>query len=414
MVASRLRVRSLLFSAAWVAAACVATLATAAPPKRPAAGPPEALTLPAIFSDHMVLQRQVPVPVWGRTKPGQQVTVKFMGQSQTATAGPDGRWMVKLAPLEAEREPQELVVADTTGTKTFSDVLVGEVWFGCGQSNMEFGWTFSDEFKKVRAAREKTPEKADDPNYMGGCVDAQTMKVLRRAVGNPLIRVSAKTRDHLTTPGTGWVRVDDVNLRTLPALAGCIAVYLQEELDVPVGIIVRAVSSTHMARWITEQGFFASPLVQRQIAASKAAGEPTPTLTGTAAGSGFGNLYADYVAATVPYAIRGVLWDQGEQGIGYRGVNWAGAMHGLVTSWRAAWGLGDLPWSATDHYPNELEAQLEKAGLVNFKVAKTDGLSRLLHPLNNWQYAQKHLDNIFPMVYGRPAPTWPAPQGGKK
>jgi hypothetical protein len=51
---------------------------------------------------------------------------------------------------------------------------------------------------------------------------------------------------------------------------------------------------------------------------------------------------------------------------------------------------------------------------VNFKVAKTDGLSRLLHPLNKWQYAQKHLDNIFPMVYGRPAPTWPAPQGGKK
>ena len=409
----RTSVRFLLLAAGLLTAGFAAAIA--APPTRPApAGPPEALKMPPIFSDRMVLQRQMPVPVWGRTRPGQRVTVKFKGQTQTATAGADGRWMVKLDPLEAEREPQELVVTDATGTKIFSDVLVGEVWFGCGQSNMEFGWTFSDDFKKVRAAKEKTPEKASDPNYYGGQVDKQTLAVLERAVGNPLIRVSSKTRDHLTTPGTGWALVDEVNVRTLPALAGCVAVYLREELDVPVGIIVRAVSSTHMARWVTEQGFFASPLVQKQIAAAKAAGGPTPTLTGTAAGSGFGNLYADYVAATVPYAIRGVLWDQGEQGIGYRGVNWAGAMHGLVTSWRAAWGQGDFPWSATDHYPDELESQLEQAGLGNFKVAKTDGLSRLLHPLNKWQYAQKHLDNIFPMVYGRPAPTWPASRGGKQ
>ena len=146
-----------------------------------AAGPPAALELPAIFSDHMVLQRQRPVPVWGRTQPGRTVTVSFQGQTKTATAGPDGAWMVTLDPMEAQARPQELSVTDATAKRTFADVLVGEVWFGCGQSNMEFGWTFSDEFKKRRAAQEKTPEKADDPNYMG----AASMRRRCRCSGGP-------------------------------------------------------------------------------------------------------------------------------------------------------------------------------------------------------------------------------------
>jgi len=287
---------------------------------------------------------------------------------------------------------------------TFKDVVIGDVWLGSGQSNMEFGWTFSDEFKTQRAAKEKTPERAKEPDYMGGCVDEETMQVLRRAVGNPMIRVSAKTRDHLTTPSTGWSRVTEENVKTLPALAGCIAVYLHEEIDVPIGVIVRAMSSTHTTRWVTEKGFLENPVVRKQLEAYRAAGNPSPALNGVAARQGFGNLYADYIAPVVPYALRGFLWDQGEQGIGYRGVDWTAAMHALVTSWREAWDQGDLPWSATDHYPDELEARLHEAGVKAFKIARTDGLSRALHPLNKWQYAQKHVDNILPMVYGKESP----------
>lgn len=127
-------------------------------------------------------------------------------------------------------------------------------------------------------------------------------------------------------------------------------------------------------------------------------------MTGTSAKAGFGNLYAEYIAPVAPYALRGFLWDQGEQGIGYRGVDWTAAMHALVTSWRTAWGQGDLPWSATDHYPDDLESKLAEAGIKNVKIARTDGLSRALHPLNKWQYAQKHVNNILPMVYGRESP----------
>ena len=76
----------------------------------------------------------------------------------------------------------------------------------------------------------------------------------------------------------------------------------------------------------------------------------------------------------------------------------------LVASWRSAWGQGDLPWSATDHYPNDLQARLDETGLKNFRIATTDGLSGALHPLNKWKYAQRHLDNILPMAYGKESP----------
>ena len=302
--------------------------------------------------------------------------------------------MTRLDKMEAVAEPQEMTVADPGLTITFKDVLVGDVWLGSGQSNMEFGWTFSDEVKVRRAAEEGTPEKAKEPGYMGGCVDDKTMEVLRRAIGNPMIRVSAKTRDHLTSPDTGWSRVTAENVGTLPALPGCIAVYLQEEIEVPIGIIVRAVSGTAACRWISESAYMNNPLVKKQIEVFESQGGK-PGVVG--AGNRFGDLYTEYVSPVVPYAIRGFLWDQGEWRTGVRISNelvgrtgqcslsdWTPMMHALVTEWRRAWGQGDLPWSATDHYPDELEAKLHEAGLKNFKIAKTDGLSRALHPPNKW------------------------------
>ena len=364
---------------------------------------PMTVTPAAIFSDHMVLQRQAKVPIWGAATAGQTVTVTFNGQTKTTVAGADGKWMVRLDDMPAKAEPGEMTVKDSKTAITFKDVVVGDVWLGSGQSNMEFAWTFSDQFKAQRAEKEGKPDLAKDPGYMGNNVDDKTMQVLRKAVGNPMIRISSKTRDHLTTPNTGWSHITEENLNTLPALAGCIAVYLHEEIQVPIGIIVRAVSSTHTARWITKEGWYENPVVMKQLDAAKVQGK-SAGLNGTSARDGFGSLYKQYIDPVVPYALRGFLWDQGEQGIGFSAVDWTAAMHALVTSWRAAWGQGDLPWSATDHYPDDLEAKLRAEGLKAFKIARTDGLSRALHPLNKWQYAQKHVNNILPMVYGKESP----------
>lgn len=95
------------------------------------------MKLAALFSDHMVLQRDQPVPVWGWAAPGLTVTVEFDGQRHSALAGEDGRWLVHLAPLSASAEPRDLVVADgQPSCLVVRDVLVGDVWLASGQSNM--------------------------------------------------------------------------------------------------------------------------------------------------------------------------------------------------------------------------------------------------------------------------------------
>ena len=94
------------------------------------------LALPSVIGSHMVLQRGQPVPIWGWAPPGEKLSVRFAGQTKSATAGADGRWEVRLAPLQTSVRPAELVIAGSE-TITLTNVLVGEVWFCSGQSNME-------------------------------------------------------------------------------------------------------------------------------------------------------------------------------------------------------------------------------------------------------------------------------------
>src|SRR6185295_8842342 len=89
--------------------------------------------LPALISDHMVLQQGMPVRIWGAADPGESVKVDFQGQSVTVTAAANGKWTGWLKPL-VSAGPLEM----TINNSTIKDVLVGEVWLGSGQSNMEF------------------------------------------------------------------------------------------------------------------------------------------------------------------------------------------------------------------------------------------------------------------------------------
>src|SRR4051812_30512755 len=93
--------------------------------------------LPACFSDHMVLQRDLKVAVWGSAMPGETIQVAFAGQQQTTIAGADGKWTLYLEPMQANAEGRELKVT-AKNTVVFTDVLVGEVWLASGQSNMDF------------------------------------------------------------------------------------------------------------------------------------------------------------------------------------------------------------------------------------------------------------------------------------
>jgi sialate O-acetylesterase len=130
---SFLRILCVFTTMAW------AGLVVNAAQNKPAAKPAPAIELGAPFADNAILQREKDLPVWGWSKPGTTVTVEFAGQKETAKAGADGKWMLKLKPLKASAEPAEMVISDSEGKKVaLKNILVGEVWHASGQSNMEW------------------------------------------------------------------------------------------------------------------------------------------------------------------------------------------------------------------------------------------------------------------------------------
>ena len=98
-----------------------------------------ALSVASPFTDNAVLQRDTQIPVWGTSDAGGTVTVKFAGQTKSTVAGANGKWTVQLDPMPANAEPQVLHVSDSTSGKSFTNVVIGEVWICSGQSNMQFG-----------------------------------------------------------------------------------------------------------------------------------------------------------------------------------------------------------------------------------------------------------------------------------
>jgi len=97
-----------------------------------------AITLSKVFSDHLVLQRERPTPVWGWANPGEKITVEFAGQRKETAARPDGRWEIRLDPMPARSQGEMLRILSGAGTNwiEFKDAVVGEVWVCSGQSNM--------------------------------------------------------------------------------------------------------------------------------------------------------------------------------------------------------------------------------------------------------------------------------------
>lgn len=125
-----------------------------------------AIEMGAPFHDHAILQRQMKVPVWGWTKPGEKITVEFAGQKKEATAGKDGKWMIELDPMKASFESREMMITDSDGKKeVLKDILVGEVWMASGQSNMQWlagacivGRKLQKEIEeRVKEGKEKQP-----------------------------------------------------------------------------------------------------------------------------------------------------------------------------------------------------------------------------------------------------------------
>jgi hypothetical protein len=279
------------------------------------------LSLPTVFSDHMVLQREQPVPVWGTAGPETTVTVEFSGQRKTATADTSGKWKLYLDPLAASVESRELSVSSGDEKQVFNDVLVGEVWFCSGQSNMEMplgGWAptypLNDSEAEVAAATHPYIRLYDTPSVYSQ---------------EPVEPISSHWKT--CTPGT---------VGSFSAIAYYFGRKLQQDLDVPVGLILSAWNATKIEPWIAPSGFAEVD----SLAESYAVSTNIPELTGDVKliKKIPSVLYNGMIYAHIPYAIRGAIWYQGESNHN-DGMLYVDKTRALLNGWRGLWGY-DFPF----------------------------------------------------------------------
>jgi sialate O-acetylesterase len=345
-----------LFVSPWLA--CFAGLSAA---------PARADVVPAVlFTDHAVLQRDKPVPVWGQADAGERVTVAFAGQSVSATAARDGRWIVFLAPLATHAQGETLTIAGKN-TITLHDVVVGEVWLASGQSNME--WTVD--------------RAADAPAEIA----AANFPLLRHI---KIDRAVAESPADTAKSAAGWQSATPQTVGAFTAVGYFFARDLHQKLGVPIGLINSTWGGTPVESWMSPAALASDPAfgVVRERWAKTLAGYP-------AAKAAFELRLADWTkaeAATknaprpaqeawlkqhprpraprgpgdpwtpaglfnaminplLPAALRGAIWYQGESNA-ERAAEYHALFAAMITAWRGHFGQGDFPfyWVSLANY----------------------------------------------------------------
>jgi sialate O-acetylesterase len=333
-----------------------------------------AITPAPLFQDGAVLQREKPVPVWGKTDPGGKVSVSFAGQTKTATADKIGRWMVTLDPLETSSQGRNLSISgDGSPAIDIKDVVVGEVWLGSGQSNMQWNITQSRKEDQALAAEGPVP--------------------LLRLFDVP--RVLSHSRKD--TVSAKWSAATPETAKSFSAVGYFFGRRLAEELKVPVGIIHSSWGGSRIEPWWAEEGLVGiaelEPVAQQRLAkspgfpeydkkfrayldtlgrwlpeATKAHDEGLPAPDMPAAPEllklGHGaetGTYQAMIHPLVPFALRGFIWYQGESNNG-EGMAYTTKKRALIEGWRKQFKSADAPFLfvqlAPFNYGPQREGQL--------------------------------------------------------
>ena len=374
----------------------------------------------ALFSDHAVLQSGMSVPVWGTADPGEKVKVTLNGRSKSATAGADGKWMVRLSKLKSGG-PFTMTIRGKN-TITVNDVLVGEVWVGSGQSNMAF--TVS----------------ARHASYAGLLNEEQEIA----AATYPRIRMftakDAKKYEPQAEVQGEWKICSPETVGDFSAVGYLFARDLQKALNVPVGLLTLAYGASTAEAWLPRDVMASDPLLKPMLekfdarmafykehpGATADAAPAGPTTINSRPGRGGGPmrdpaldqhqptvLFNGEIHPVIPYAMRGVIWYQGESIVGGKaGVAlYPHVMETLVTTWRRLWGEGDFPFyfvqlpplRNVSNNPGVREAQAKLLSLPNTGMVVTldVGDPKNVHPKNKAPVGQRLADIALAKTYGR-------------
>ncbi len=267
------------------------------------------LQIAKVFTDHMVLQREIPVAVWGHADPNATVTVSIDDKKEVAKANQHGKWHVDLPAMKGDGEAHTLSVIAGDEKIELSDVLLGEVWICGGQSNMGRPVTGeqvqSADYPKIRLFNisGNTPRQAGIDDTFGWVVC--TPEVIARAGDG------SKEKGRRGFSEVGYVFGHKIH----------------EELGVPVGLIQMNCGGSTAKDWTPTPG----------MAASLPLGEPLQRLTHQP-----GVLYEVRMRGLVPFTARGVVWYQGEDD--GRNRQYAADFSGMIAAWRGLFGREDMPF----------------------------------------------------------------------
>ncbi|HWC58085.1 MAG TPA: sialate O-acetylesterase [Verrucomicrobiae bacterium] len=384
--------------------------------------------LASLFTDHMVLQCDLKVPVWGTAAPGEEITVQFAGQKNSIKAGADGKWRVDLQPMKASSESRTFTVTGSQTAKPLElqDVVVGEVWLASGQSNMDFSMS-----KKIKSFAGVANEDAE--------IAAANYPLIRMFTG-----AASKTYAPQTTVNGEWKVCTPETTPAFSAVGYFFARDLQREIKVPVGIITESFGASTAESWIRRETMAADPLLKPMLdrfdeAVERFRTNPPPVVAAprsedvsatNAAPSRRARgrsaprdpvqdqhnatvLFNGMIAPIIPYAIRGAIWYQGESIVGGdAGIAlYPHVQATLVRDWRQLWGEGDFPFlivqlagqEAASNSPRVREAQATVLELPNtgMAVATDIGEAKNVHPKNKQDVGDRLARIALAKTYGR-------------
>ena len=376
--------------------------------------------LPAVVGSNMVLQREAPLPIWGWADPGEQVTVTLGDAKQSATAGDNGRWEIKLPAMKSGGGPLTMTIQGKN-TLTLNNILIGEVWVGSGQSNMQ--WSV------IASAKAKEEiESAKHPRI-------RLFLVPLVPSGTPAENVNAS-----------WQECSPDSIPQFSAVLYFFGREIQKDLDVPVGLIATSWGGTAIQPWIPPAGYASEAdlkqegenaanaarsypetvkntlpaykkwLEQTEKLVAEGKNPPPPPaypnhpLNSNGAPTG---LYNGMIHPLVPFAIRGALWYQGESNRG-QGMKYHTYMKALITGWRKVWNQGDFPFlfvqlapfrydQNSTALPEIWEAQTATLAVPNTGMAVTTDITTVndIHPPNKQDVGKRLALWALANTYGR-------------
>jgi sialate O-acetylesterase len=404
-------------------------------PNAPASTP---LRLAGVFTDNMVLQQGMPVPIWGWAGAGDSITVSFAGQTKECHLAKATKWTIQLDPMKAGTTG-EMVVKGPRNTVTLKNVAVGEVWFCSGQSNMFF--LLRDSANAATAI--------PAANY------PQVRMFRVKRVGDLVPREDCQGQ---------WLPATPETAPTFSAIAYFYGLELHKNLNVPIGLLEASWGGSTAESWMSQAALQDDPAfagimkkarkyreqtdwaqVDRDNAAlaakykeaiaawnveaakAKAEGSRAPAQPRApryrarpeSNGRYVSTAYNGMLAPVIPYAIKGAVWYQGETNAEEgRGIEYRKVLPGLICNWRNLWSQGDFPflivqlpgYHARNAEPSEGNwAELREAQLLTTQALPKVGMAvtidlgdaRNIHPTRKEEVGQRLAMAALGTFYGK-------------